>query len=390
MLKKFVGVVLGFVCIPFLFTAAIAEVDIQAYGSVRFQTAIVQHSKETHNIPFSVFSAYNGLAPTANSDYQYLSWELEPWVSRFGVNFKSGRLGGNVELRPVSSSIYRHWYGTYDFDFGRFLIGHTWNPIFLCGCMSESYFFSGIQGGPAAEPYNGLREEQIRLEFPLKSIGLATIAFIKPNDNITVTGLSIAKVETTVPNLVATLHSKPIGPVSLVAYGGYHTVNLESASGESYTLDSYVAGLGPRFTFGPFKFNVNLWKGKNPNVYHYSPNYPFSYNVYDAASNAIQDADLNYGLMMCASYQVNKNFKVQLDYGLRETELPSTATTVGYTRRLSVFTFAAPFCPFKDVKVTIRPEVDYVDWGELEYKNGAPSLDLGTSLVYGIYWQFDF
>lgn len=385
---------LGYVTLAVFFTsifiipgAAVAEDAFSFYGSVRATTAYVNHSKETNNIPYSVLSATNGLAPTADEDYTFLAWEMEKLTSRFGVRAKKDQFSGRIEIRPYDGSIWRHYYGVYNFGSGTLLMGQTWDPLFLTGTMAESLMFGGMNGA-MTDVVNGLRTEQFKVAFHKTPVGMVNFALLKPNKapGGGVIGLTAAKTEATIPALRLTLHSKPVGPVSFVAGTGYNAYTITDPAGESYDVDGWAGVLGGRFKMGSFGLNLNLWTGKNPNIFASTPHYAFANAVYDAASDKVEDATVNYGIMTSTYWQIKDNLKLQFDYGMRETETEEVTGIPGTELTHSNYTLTLRY---KWKQMTIRPQIEYIEWGDLEYSNGTET-DLGTSLIAGIYWQFDF
>src|SRR5512134_252815 len=95
--------------------------ELEIYGSVRTNFFIQDIERTT-------------ISKVALFDDKDLIWDLDDGSSRFGVRFKSGKIGANVEIRPRDrqsirtramsiqgqSDLLRHWYGTYDLGFGTF------------------------------------------------------------------------------------------------------------------------------------------------------------------------------------------------------------------------------------------------------------------------------
>jgi hypothetical protein len=107
--------------------------SVEIYGSVRVGTYWITSDKEI-NSPASLTSP-SGRGQ--NFDDSDLLWQLDEGATRFGVRFKSGKIGGNVEIRPRdqnansysgTNGMVRHWYGNYDMGFGTLIVGQTYTP----------------------------------------------------------------------------------------------------------------------------------------------------------------------------------------------------------------------------------------------------------------------
>ena len=149
--------------------------ELEVYGSVRVQTYWFDKDAESQ-------------FPTLFSD-DGLAWSLDDGSSRFGVRFKSGKVGANVEIRPRdqnansiggSTNLLRHWYGSYDMGFGTFIVGQTWTPTFnpICNeCL--------LGGGGVLDTYGDMggstRKTGLQLHMPVKAInGLIKLAALEP------------------------------------------------------------------------------------------------------------------------------------------------------------------------------------------------------------------
>ncbi|GAB6147288.1 hypothetical protein [Desulfocicer niacini] len=376
-------------CISFGVSLDVTQnMNVDLYGSVRFQTLSVSHSSETANIPYSLFSSYGGLAST-DDDYNYTSFEMERYLSRFGCNFKMGGITGKVEIRPVSGSIYRHWYAGYKSPIGNFVIGHTWDPLFFATVKSSSLVFGGV-GGPLTDIHMGLRLEQLTWSSTVKNVGKVTIGLTKPNTSGDVNGLTNAKKETSIPGFRATYFSEKSGPFQFKAFGGYNQYTITSTSGEDYDVNGMVYGIGATIDVNKFGGGLNFWGAKNPNVFASSPHYAFENPVYDAVKDNVKDTDINWGFYTQMYYKFMENARAVLECGMREAEVPSVTGSPGFTRKLTTVTFSLPFKNVFQKGITLMPTFEYVDWGEKEYSDNSANLDLGDTIIYGIYFQVDF
>ncbi len=76
--------------------------ELEVYGSVRVGTYWITGDKETNS------ATGRPLVPDTYADQNFddsdLLWELDDGSTRFGVRFKSGKIGANVEIRPRDNS----------------------------------------------------------------------------------------------------------------------------------------------------------------------------------------------------------------------------------------------------------------------------------------------
>lgn len=103
---------------------------IDVYGSIRMSTYDLHTS---------------GQAAGANKGFNnddVLNWALDDNSSRFGVRFKEGNIGAQVEIRPRDrqttrtrlislegqDDMLRLWYATYNLGWGKFLVGQDYAP----------------------------------------------------------------------------------------------------------------------------------------------------------------------------------------------------------------------------------------------------------------------
>jgi len=311
----------------FVFTMALPamaadEKKVDLYGSVRVQTFIADTDKENNMFLGTPF------------DDSGLTWGLDDGSSRFGARFQSGDIGANVEIRPRdqnatsyagSTSLMRHWYGTWNFGSGTLVVGQTWTPTFhpICNeCM--------IGGGGFLDGYGDMggstRKAGLQAWFPVKGVnGMLKLALLEPTTTIKPDGPSVAglpnkptlsatngyygyspgnppqgglpgyvpptyvnpqtgavttsldplavatlgtaskwsDVDTTIPAIEASF-SGAFGPMNFMVVGGYNTYTLANKStNEDVDIDSWVFGLDLGYSTGPFYVKGNLYTAQN-------------------------------------------------------------------------------------------------------------------------------
>ena len=72
--------------------------ELEVYGSVRIGTYWITGDKESNSAGPNSATSY--LRQGQNFDDADLLWTLDEGSTRFGVRFKSGKIGANVEIRP--------------------------------------------------------------------------------------------------------------------------------------------------------------------------------------------------------------------------------------------------------------------------------------------------
>jgi hypothetical protein len=370
--------------------------ELEVYGSVRMNTFIQDLDKE------------NASATGFRFDDDDLIWDLDDGSSRFGVRFKSGKVGANVEIRPrdrqtirtrtVSlggqSDLMRHWYGSYDLGFGTFILGQTWTPTFNPICNECLIGGGGVLDGYGDTGFTA-RAPGLQLHVPVPAIkGLFKFALLKPYVDVGSTGTGsqiltgdFADTDTTIPKIEASL-SGAFGPLSFTVRGGYNTydeANIVTDAEES--VDAWVVAGDVTYSFGPFYIRGTGYWGQNIAVYGTgAPAVAFGLfpTALVAGSSAIEDVD-NWGWFGVAGFKFNDMISIEAGYGQRIAELDVAGGTVKDDK--------AAFVVFLPISITpafvITPEVLWTDEGELEVP-GAATVDRGNRLYYGVYWRIDF
>ena len=379
-MKKFImflaalSMVLGFAV-----TAAMADVDL--YGSVRFRTYWADKSKD-----------YVGKYPGATKAYddEDLDWRIG-YLTRWGVNYKSDKITGKVELdtrdqdgdegsSEIGDIRVRHMYGEWDFGAGKLLIGQTFNP---CTVYSSGigYYSGGIQkfGGLGLKYF---RTSQIRLTF-----GNLQLAFMTPDSDIdTLTSAdgsfyTATDTDETLPRIEAR-YSLKLDPVTIDFMGGWQSYDVVDINDDDESIDSYLLGLyatanfGPAYVKGVFTYaqnggNYGLWSG----------------DVVDQdamwENGSIQDNEA-YGGSIVAGYKISDMFTVEASAGLASSENDDMSTkneddAQVYTL-LTKITLAPGF--------TIQPELIYEDRDEKIVNNEKTKK--GDATIFGVFWVMNF
>jgi len=382
-MKKLI-VILAAIAMVGVFTAT-AMADVDLYGSARFRTYYADVD--------------NGVAG-AESDSD-LEWRMG-LLTRFGANFKSDKITGNVELdaRPggagttgniesdsgasrLGNMRLRHLWGQYDFGAGKLLIGQTW-PLYELPVSGINYYSGGLQqlGGMG---YNVNRTSQIRLTF-----GDFKVAFLSPDTSKTIPGgtntVAYSEVNTTFPK-VEVAYDLKMDAFALNFMGGWQTYEIEdynqaANTGSKATEDvtSYVLGVRGKANFGPGYAGLGLTYRVNGNNYgawtvsaHESPIFQ---------GNDLKDATA-FGVVAALGYKINDRFTLEGSYAMLNSEVDTAAdneddmVTYGVIAKITM----AP-------GVYIIPELIFQD--NKDVKTNGVATEQGDATIFGVFWRIDF
>lgn len=418
--------------------------ELEVYGSVRVATYWITSDKEV-NIPGPSNSRTWGSGQ--NFDDSDLLWSLDDGSTRFGVRFKSGKVGANVEIRPRDqeaasngtasrTALMRHWYGSYDLGFGTFIVGQTWTPTFnpICNeCLIGGGGFLdgfGDMGGSARKP-------GLQLHMPMKSIGgLLKVGLLEPTWRSNPDGnawgalptpLAVGgpggslnylgygqmnpdtqtlfpapatwnQVDTKIPAIEASI-SAAFGPTSWTLVGGYNTFDVkDSATDQTQSIDAYLLGLDGTYSMGPFYLRGKFYWGQNlasfgsqaPST---GQNSGFAPALYTTAAGGVDVEDTtNWGWFAVAGFKLNDMLSIEAGYGERHAEQDNPVWGGTSKDTHKAFTIFAPISITPAFVIT--PEILYANFDELEVVKAAggatDTVDRGKQVAYGIYWRIDF
>jgi len=337
-----------------------------------------------------------------------LSEELQG-NSRIGANVKvSDELTGRFEYGASDNKAnIRHLYGEWNFGAGSLLVGQTYSPLNLFG-SGQAYNDGGLEGY-AGEMFGG-REAQIKLTF-----GAFQIAFVAPDvqyyDYTTTRTFANGTIDTTTYSDKEDAEDNAAGPAydadndtlahagltdgtdvtipaievgytlsgsnwDVVMVGGYQTFDLDQDDGEDVT--SYGWGVDASMTFGALSVTGQVNGGQNVG------------NLWFIDVNGAGDAGGGYaavvddkvidndaiGARICAAYQVNDMFGLEIGYGMQETEYDVKGAEDDES---SSYYINAPITLAPGVLVV--PEVGVIDYEE----EGETD-----TTYFGAKWQINF
>jgi hypothetical protein len=340
--------------VAFTMPVAAADKEVSFYGQVWMDTYMESKS-------------------LGDLDDDDLRWNLnDNGTSRFGANFKWGNMSANAEIRPLSASMYRQWWGAWDFGRGNLLVGHTWSPLYVYPTITNQSHAGGSMGGIGFW-VGDLRQAQIRLTF-----GNLILALVEPSTNHAL--LADSEFDTTLPKLEAVYTAK-LGPLTLVPFLGYQTYDeVDTTTDNSYGIDGMVYGLTAKAAFGPGYVKGQLWKAQNGKEWGDLYNTGFG-AFYDAVEDDIADED-STGYGITAGMKLSDMMSFEVGYGSSTYELDRSGTweteASGMYAQLTI-NLAEGFM--------LVPEIGKKDYEATAAGSTAKESDL---TYYGATWKIHF
>jgi hypothetical protein len=368
-MKKLLLIVFAVVlAVAFCAPAMAATNSATFYGNVRFWNWI-QHSD----------SAYNG-TPYSDTD---LVWDVDQYDNRFGIRLEEGPIKANLEVRPISGSYFRQFWGSYTFGQTEVLMGFTWSPFF-CPVTTSIYTAGGLQGdwGDMAAC---LRSSMIGIK---SNLGFAKMFLaLEPPHTTGITDITDpltqlqSDTDTYLPRIELNLTFNA-GPANVGLFGGYNAFKLVNSVDQSETLTSNIYGLRVEVPVGPVSLRGIVYNAKNMGNYGYA----FGGTQPYFASAVVVDGDIEdsstFGYALAGSFRFSDMISVDLGYGHAKYERYAEEEQPGsfYYIRFPI-TIAKGF--------TVTPEVGKLAKGDLTAADGT-STDGGNLTWYGLYWQINF
>ena len=353
-----------------MFTAqALADVDL--YGSARMWT-------------FSDKKTPSSLKGGSTTDDTDTLWVIGPF-SRFGASFKSGDIGGKMELdtrdtgagaATVGTMRIRHLYGTWNFGSGEMLVGQTW-PI-------TDLPVAGLQrSGGGLQPYGGMGADIARVPQIRFTFGGFALGFLTPWTSGTVESLpaGYTDIDTTLPKIEA-VYRLALGDHQLAFSAGYASYDIEdNAASQSQSIDSWVTALRGKFNFGPAYLNAIVNYSINPENYgKWQGTGIHGTAAWDGST--VKDYKL-LGFAFALGYKINDMFSIEAGYGKNDGEWDLTGT---WEQDNSAYYVNLPITLAPGVKIV--PEFAKFDYGETN-ENGT-EYDDGEQTSFGAVWYISF
>ena len=408
-------------------TGSAWAVEWNFYGSARVSTFYTNWDNNFLNTPGGG-NPFSGIGPDTEGYEHDLNGN-----ARIGANIKaSDTISGRFEYGAKSgSSNIRILWGEWDFGKGSLGVGQNYTPL-LFPYSNQVYNIYAMEDGDTNMSLFGMlygkREPMVRLKF-----GTFQIAAVKPrllvnHDYIyggTLEGLGTEMATGGLTAATAYIRSntdaasaQPDTEVSfpniqakyrldfdwghLNFAGGYQTFDVVD-SGEDFTVNSYVLGLGARVNVGKAYFKGNVWGGQNvgnlADIFVNGQVFSTYANAADTEKDGagiglarFSDGDMynNTGglagnprgitdndalaALIVAGYEIRKGLYLEAGYGYTQTELDEDGS-----EKLDCKTWYVQSTIFFAENVFITPEIGGLDAAD------------DTEVFYcGIKWQINF
>jgi hypothetical protein len=346
--------------VAFTVPASAADKSVSFYGQVWMDTYFEDDSKELTG---------------TNFDDSDLRWDLnDNGTSRFGAKFKWDSMTANIEIRPYSASMYRQWWGSWNFGGGSLLVGHTWSPLYANATITNQSHLGGSASGYGFW-VGDLRQAQIRL-----TMGDLILALVEPAANLTGTGSGAGETDTTLPKIEA-LYTFKLGSITLIPFFSYQTYDeVVLATDKSYGIDSMLYGLSVKAAVGPGFVKGQIWM--NTNGMEWGDYYNTGgFSAYFDGSD-IQDVD-GLGFAVTAGMKLSDTMNFEVGYGHSEYEVDRPGT---YEDEASAMYAQMTIGLAKGFFIV--PEIGVIDKGT-HTVNGVES-EQGDMTYYGTTWKIYF
>lgn len=418
------------------FTVPAMAADWSFFGDSKFHTFWVEESKESAGAPGGLF------------DDEDLFWGRSAGVA-VGATVSAGDIGGKFFFRPVENGLtmegdFSEMWGSWNFGAGTLVVGRAMGPVNffpsnmvfldehgLVGLGGVfTYFkpmiqlwFSGDWGAlklAAAEPQTSIRViptpggasdmqgmtsnpwwSQFRSSYTgvdTDGSGDFDTLVNTPNENTIfdpntmVTGDTDC--DTTLPKLEIS-YGHSFGPVSFSLMGGWQSYEeRNTATDQTYDIDSWLVGLGVKTSFGPLYINGIVTTGQNENQYMCEWQQGDDSARYDAGRDEIID-NKTVGFNIVAGVKVNDMVTIEAGYGWLQHELdqlPTGWAAADLEDETETMYIQAVITLAKGV--TITPEIGQIDWKENTIgdglRSGSAAADEGDMLYYGAQWRIQF
>ncbi len=379
----------------FAFTAAAA--DWSFYGSARMETFSKDASKEVSS---------NSMAAT--HDDQDTTWDLQG-NSRLGANVAAGDVTGRFEFAvdDTAGVTTRILWGEWNFGAGKLGVGQHYTPITILYSNQVVGGDADLLGWGAA--YDG-RRPMVRL-----SIGGFELALIKPNSGVeTIAAGSVfetvattTQTDTLLGTVFSTLGTTAGGNLNydtsipkiaakykfktdtyfVEAFAGYNTYDVKREDTDvSYSVDSYIVGLGANANFGAFYVKGSIFTGENVGSYGLSGGETKASKAEWNATNATFDDSETLMYMGVLGFKASDMLTFEVGYGAVSDEVDVAGGGKEEDDRQAYYANAV---------ITLAPGVFLVpEIGKFDYDdsktNAGVTAENGDITYFGLKWQINF
>ncbi len=355
-----------------LISGSAMAADWNFYGSARVSTFYTDFEKD----PFNSGADTKNYEQNLNGNAR-IGARVKISDSLTG-RFEYGAQGGNANVRIL--------WGEWNFGPGSLGVGKHYPPLFF-GYSNQVYNMQGFNKGDlnmsAFGMLYGHRKAMVRLKF-----GGFQIAAVEPVD--TFTNKSYYELhpaynystETKIPAIQAKYKYEGDN-WHLQAAGGYCTFDIVNGN-NSYSVDSWVVGVGGRFNAGPAYFKGNLWGGQNTGNLNASmvsnaisltgelDGDGLGYAVFTGSAVVDKDA---LGALIVAGYKIREGLYLEAGYGYVKTEKDTAGA-----QKDDIDSYYIQSTIFLAPGVSLTPEIG-------RYNMNQNNADV---VYYGLKWQINF
>jgi hypothetical protein len=357
--------------------AMAAEKEVSFYGSTYLDTFWIKNSQE--------------LTGTGHDDSD-LEWGFDNGARsgvRFGARFKSGDVGGHIEIRARQRTdsgaraheFVRHWYGTWNFGPGTLVVGQTWAPTFSAVSNSMHETGNSLLFGDCI---SACRVPGIQLWFPLE-FGTLKLAGLELQGYAAGTAVPGAvDIDLTLPKLELAFDFNKLGPVALKVFGGWQSWAEVTAADKEYDIDAWVYGLRAEANFGPAKVKGVIWNAQNIRQYNFDAAGGNPFNPILIGDN-IEDVD-TFGWFAAIAFKMNDMVEFEVGYGQVKSERANGAGVADDEDEDQMWNLMATIQLAKNVY--LYPEIAKYDYKD-RVTRGVSSEE-GDTMAYGVGWMIKF
>lgn len=316
------------------------------------------------------------------------------------ASVEAGDISGFVQWRPVESQVhsgdFSMLYGTWDFGGGKLTIGKAMGPANFFPSSQVWLDNQGLVGQGGIFTYF---KPMIMAQF-----GNFKIALVEPQTTqqiipigghpafqtavsnqwvYTQTSTSYVNpnavdADTSIPKIEAS-YGFNAGPVSLWVGGGYQTFDEVNAADKSYSIDSYIFGIGFKIPIGPAYINGVITQNVNSGQYQTEWFLQDDDARYDAVNDKIIDNEgSGYNIVFGFKSSDTLTFEIGHGHSVNELDMPGS-------KEDDLDSYYAQARIQIAEGVNVIPEIGMIDWG-----NNINGVDSGETTYYGARWQIVF
>ena len=357
------------------------------------------------NVMFRTFIEMDDKEAAGGFDDDDLLWGRDAGVS-FSGKVQSGDIGGYVQWRPVESQVhsgdFSMLYGTWDFGGGVLTIGKAMGPANffpskqvwldnqgLVGQGGIFTYFKPMIMGQFGNFKIALVEPQTTMQMipigghPAFQVAVSNQWVYTQSANDSIRNPNAVECDTSIPKIEFS-YAFDAGPVSLWVGGGYQTFDEVNIADKSYSIDSWIFGVGFKIPLGAAYVNGVVTSNKNAGQYQTEWFLQDDDARYNPVTDEIVDND-GFGYNIVVGFKSSDTLNWEIGHGHSENELDMPGSVEddldSYYIQANI-TVAEGFI--------ITPEIGLMDWGKGMGTNGTTLTEQGETTYFGARWQIVF